>query len=246
MKSAIYVTVAIFAFSILLLSMKPGEKDFPENKLNGAWVADVYGSNFILLFADEYCTFTQYNLEGKQFILTSGGPFTVEKDLIRVNIQFSSSNKEEVGKTQEYGYKFSGNELITSINNFEITWKRIDEGNANLAGNWRIVQRRQDGQLSDMPLRARRTLKLLTSTRFQWMAINIETGEFSGTGGGTYTFKDGIYKENIEFFSRDSTRVGMSLSFDDKLEHDKWIHSGKSSKGDPIYEIWGRLQQEKE
>src|SRR3546814_4443688 len=90
---------------------------------------------------------------------------------------------------------------------------------------------------SDLPLRARRTLKILTGTRFQWAAINVETGEFSGTGGGTYTFKNGKYTENIEFFSRDNSRVGMSLSFEGDLQGDDWHHQGKSSKGDPIYEI---------
>ncbi|MCH5689221.1 hypothetical protein LWM68_36260 [Niabella sp. W65] len=95
--------------------------------------------------------------------------------------------------------------------------------------------------MADIPLRPRRTLKLLTATRFQWAAINVETGEFSGTGGGTYTFKDGKYTEHIEFFSRDSSRVGMSLTFDGRLEGGNWIHSGKSSKGDPIYEVWGTL-----
>jgi hypothetical protein len=61
-----------------------------------------------------------------------------------------------------------------------------------------------------------------------------------GTGGGTYTFKDGKYTENIEFFSRDSSRVGSSLAFDGKLENGDWHHSGLSSKGDPIYEVWSR------
>src|SRR5574343_326746 len=82
--------------------------------------------------------------------------------------------------------------------------------------------------------------KLLTGTRFQWFAINIETGEFSGTGGGTYQFINGKYTENIEFFSRDSSRVGASLQFSAKIEEGKWHHSGLSSKGDPIYEIWTR------
>ncbi|MCH5600749.1 hypothetical protein [Niabella ginsengisoli] len=79
-------------------------------------------------------------------------------------------------------------------------WKRVDAGDKNLAGNWRITQRKQEDKMVDIPLRARRTLKLLTATRFQWAAINIETGEFSGTGGGTYAFKDGKYTEHIEFF----------------------------------------------
>ena len=80
----------------------------------------------------------------------------------------------------------------------------------------------------------------MSSSRFQWTAINTETGEFFGTGGGYYTFKDGKYTEHIEFFSRDASRVGSSLTFDAELKNGDWHHSGMSSKGDPIYEIWSR------
>ncbi len=86
------------------------------------------------------------------------------------------------------------------------------------------------------------TVKTLTDTRFQWAAINPETKEFFGTGGGTYTFKNGKYTGNIEFFSRDSSRVGASLFFDGKLNNGQWHHSGLSSKGDSIYEVWSRVK----
>jgi hypothetical protein len=97
-----------------------------------------------------------------------------------------------------------------------------------------------NGSLQTITPGARRTIKLLTGTRFQWIAINSETKEFFGTGGGTYTFENGKYTEHIEFFSRDSTRVGASLSFDGKVEGNNWHHSGLSSKGEPINEVWTR------
>jgi hypothetical protein len=84
----------------------------------------------------------------------------------------------------------------------------------------------------------RRTVKILGGGRFQWIAFNSASKEFSGTGGGTYTAEDGKYIENIEFFSRDSRRVGASLEFDYEVKDGEWHHKGESSKGDPIYEIW--------
>ena len=89
----------------------------------------------------------------------------------------------------------------------------------------------------------RKTLKILTGTRFQWFAINPGTKEFSGTGGGTYTFVNGQYTENILFFSRDNSRTGAQLTFDGKLENGQWHHSGLSSKGDKIYEVWGKVEK---
>jgi hypothetical protein len=42
----------------------------------------------------------------------------------------------------------------------------------------------------------------------------------------------------IEFFSRNKSRVGAKLSFDFDKKDDDWHHSGLSSAGEPIYEIW--------
>jgi hypothetical protein len=73
---------------------------------------------------------------------------------------------------------------------------------------------------------------------FQWIAINPAQKGFYGTGGGKYSFKEGQYTENIVFFSRDNSRVGAELNFKGELRDKAWHHSGLSSKGDPIYEIW--------
>ena len=241
MKSARGLFALIIFLSVAMLAMKPKSQVAAE-PVNGAWSLSYGGHDFSLLLQDGYCMFTQYSLADKKFVLTTGGPYTIENGKINITIQFNSADKSAVGKTQQYNYTLSGNELTTIVDAVKLTWKRVDAGDENLAGNWRIVQRRQGDKMVDMPLRSRRTLKLLTATRFQWAAINIETGEFSGTGGGTYTFKDGQYTEHIAFFSRDSSRVGMALSFDGKLENGQWIHFGKSSKGDPIYEVWGRMK----
>ncbi len=84
----------------------------------------------------------------------------------------------------------------------------------------------------------RKTMKILSGTRFQWIAYNVETKEFMGTGGGTYTTTNGKYTENIDFFSRDNSRVGASLEFDFEIKGNDWHHKGFSSKGDPMHEIW--------
>ena len=238
------IMIALIALcsTAVLMSLNTLSKQTAPDALEGAWLTNTNGSDFSLLFADGYCMFTQYNLKQKKFIVTSGGPYTFKDGKLLVKVQFHSANKSEVSKEQVFNCAIKKNELTTSIEGLEMKWLRVDAGEKNLAGNWRITHRKQGEAISEIPLRARRTLKLLTATRFQWAAINIETGEFSGTGGGKYEFKDGKYTETIEFFSRDSSRVGMALSFDGKLENESWIHSGKSSKGDPIYEIWGRLK----
>lgn len=98
----------------------------------------------------------------------------------------------------------------------------------------------REGEMQAMRQGPRKTIKMITGTRFQWAAFNPDTKQFSGTGGGTAEMKDGKYIEHIEFFSRNADRIGATLSFDYKVDGDKWGHSGKSSAGNPIREIWTR------
>jgi hypothetical protein len=58
-----------------------------------------------------------------------------------------------------------------------------------------------------------RTIKILSDGHFQWIAFNLATKEFSGTGGGTYPANNGVSTENMEFFSQDDSRLGASLEF---------------------------------
>ena len=88
--------------------------------------------------------------------------------------------------------------------------------------------------------RPRKTMKILSGTKFQWIAYDTSSKKFIATGGGSYTTVNGKYSENIEFFSRDSTRIGMKLEFEYSLENGNWNHKGFSSKGNPINEIWSK------
>jgi hypothetical protein len=222
---------------------------FQENKqeaglLNGAWQRQTGNQVAVLLFADGYSSYTVYNKNDKQFIQTSGGPFTLKGNQLSVLVEFNTANKHEVGNTVVYSAEISRDQLTISGEENKTVWTRLDDGAQNLAGTWKITARKQGDIISPIhQTGTRKTLKILTGTRFQWVAINPGTKEFSGTGGGHYSFTNGTYTEHIEFFSRDSTRVGASLSFNGKIEQDGWHHSGKSSKGDDIYEVWGRINK---
>ena len=87
-------------------------------------------------------------------------------------------------------------------------------------------------------------VKTLLVNSFKSSLLNdTEKKKFKGTGGGTYTTLDGKYSEKIEFFSRDISRVGMSLEFNFGIENGDWIHQGKTSKGAPLHEIWTKRKK---
>lgn len=225
----------IISLILLLLSGTLIVSAQKNKDLIGAWQRSHQGNQQSLVFTAGYWSFTEYNIEEKKFIGTIGGSFEISGSEFAYVVEFNTLAEFENYKPLEGKVKIGSIKL--AIGNKD--WKRTDNGTpGDLQGTWLITGRKRDGKIVSRTPGARKTMKILSGTRFQWIAYNSETMEFQGTGGGTYTTADGKYTEHIEFFSRDDSRVGASLEFNYSLEDGAWHHSGKSSKGQPIYEIW--------
>lgn len=236
-KESLLLTIIISFFAMSLTNQKQNAKD----ALSGAWQLTNAGEDQVLIFADGYFTQTTYNRANKKFIQTRGGAYESDNNDLMVQFEFDTKDTAQIGKTLSYKFSVKEGQFSANINGREETWRRIDSGNTGLYGLWKITARKQDSKLNPIhQTGTRKTIKILSSTRFQWAAIDPGTKQFMGTGGGIYTFKEGKYTEHIEFFSRDNSRVGGSLTFDGKLENGDWHHSGLSSRGEPIYEVWSR------
>jgi len=192
----------------------------------------------VVIFSDGYQVMTNYDPLTGKFIGTNGGTWTLDGDVMTETIEFDSQNPERVGT--EVSFRVYINDSEMGIVGRDMNMIRIDNATpGKLQGAWLMSGRIRDGETQTRDTtRPRKTMKILSGTRFQWIAYNTETKEFKGTGGGTYTTIDGEYVENIEFFSRDDSRVGASLNFNFELIGGTWHHSGLSSKGQPIHEIW--------
>lgn len=205
--------------------------------LKGAWQNFEAGKTTTIIATDTYLTVNVYELEGKKFIESWGGKYTVgATNEAFMEIEFHSQNPPVVNSSQSYNINLKKKSLEFNDKKFQ----KLDFAKENaLSGLWRITARANEkGEMSEMKPGPRKTLKIMAGGYFQWFAINTQTREFSGTGGGRYTLVNGKYTEKIEFFSRDNNRVGAELSFDASVNGKEWTHSGKSSKGDPIKEIW--------
>lgn len=188
--------------------------------------------------ADKYFSVAHY--KAGEFVTTFGGQWSFEKEgMLKFVIEWDSQNPDNVGSETELSYTLEGDKATVD----GIMWMRIDDGTPGaLSDAWLMTGRKRDGvgEISVREIGPRKTMKILSGTRFQWIAFDTMKKTFSGTGGGTYTTIDGKYTENIDFFSRDNSRVGASLPFNYELVDGVWHHSGKSSKGDPMYEVWSR------
>jgi len=188
----------------------------------------------------DYMTHTMYEVKPAKFIKTLGGFYKIGEDTIEVQLEFNS-NFEHDSITQLH-YKFEiGEDFLILYLDEKLEFKASENLKQELDGQWLFGTRGPDkGQERRGDSKPRKTLKYLQDSRFQWIAYNIETMKFYGTGGGSFTSKNGVYQENIEFFSRDNSRVGAALKFDYELKGNDWHHQGKNSKGEPMYEIWMR------
>lgn len=242
MKSFLFLAAVVFITTTGFNTIRNSGKG-----IEGSWQLKTGTGEEVLLFVDGYFTHTSFNKNSKKFIQTRGGQYTLNNDQLVIQFEFDTKNSTVVGEEKTYSVKFNGDDLLSNLDGSQQTFTRIDDGKAPLAGVWNITSRMQDEKL--VPIHrtgTRKTLKILSGKRFQWAAIDPGAKQFMGTGGGTYTFENGKYTEHIEFFSRDSSRVGASLSFDGKLENGDWHHSGLSSKGDKIYEVWSKINSVKQ
>ncbi len=229
----------LLLIQVFILSNAPVYLD---QQLSGAWERTNLEQTEQWLFVDGYCSYTIYNKAVKRFGHTMGGPFRAAAGKLEIDVEFHASNPSLVNKKIIFPYTLNKEILIIGHSGNKDKWQMVDDGTAPLAGNWHITKRMLEGQLQTIhQTGTRKTVKLLTASRFQWIAIDPGVRGFYGTGGGRYAFGDSVYTEHIEFFSRDSSRVGSSLSFTGRLENGAWHHSGKSSKGDSIYEVWSRI-----
>ena len=192
----------------------------------------------VIFSSNGFQSISIFNAETGEFIYTNGGTWELNGDNLTEKVEFDTGNPERVGS--EVTFKIILKKNSITVPDMSRTWKRIDNGKpGKLEGAWLMSGRYRDGKKQTRSIdRPRKTMKLLSGKRFQWIAYNTETKQFMGTGGGTYTTKDGVYSENIEFFSRDNSKAGLKLQFDFEIMDGEWNHKGFSSKGDPLHEIW--------
>ena len=178
-----------------------------------------------VMIDDDYLVETLYLTNPAEFILTRGGFYTNKVNTYEISLEFNSN--------------FENDGLKKIFIDRDLSWIKSAKKPIDLNGKWLMAGRiTKEGQRRRDTSKPRKTMKFLKDGHFQWIAFNTETFEFFGSGGGFYTTEKGIYTENIEFFSRNNKSVGRVLPFQYNIEGSDWHHKGKSSKGNPIHEIW--------
>ena len=207
---------------------------------SGVYISDADGVRHELKISADYFIHSIYEQSPAKFIKTLGGFYTVNDGVLNIKLEFNSTYENDGVKELSFPFTQENAKLILKTNP-ELTFEQIESLEQDLDGVWLFATRGPDtGQERRGDENPRKTLKFLMDNRFQWIAYQTETMNFSGTGGGSYSAEDGVYTEKIDYFSRDNSRVGAILEFNYELKEDDWHHTGKNSKGEPMYEIWAR------
>ena len=227
---------------LFIISLSINFLCFSQNPI-GAWeryYEDEDGTNMrsVVIFSEKFQSIAMFNADSGEFIYSNGGTWELNENMMTEKVEFDTANSERVGDIVTFKVEITNDQLSLPDSNWNFT--RIDDGKpGDLNGAWLMSGRYRNGEKQMRSTdRPRKTMKILSGTRFQWIAFDTEKKEFKGTGGGTYTTLNGKYSEKIEFFSKDDSRVGMNLEFDYNLDKGNWIHEGKTSKGKPLHEIW--------
>jgi len=183
-----------------------------------------------ILMDEAYIVETVFVADPPLFIKAVGGFYKSDGNHISADLEFNSDYaKDSLSK---------GHWMRTA------DWKKVDAFPLALNGKWLMAGRVTDqGERRRDLSGPRKTMKFLVDGHFQWIAFNTTTFQFFGSGGGTYTAVDGKYTEQIDYFSRDNSRVGAALPFEFIQKENDWYHKGKSSKGDPMHEVWTKRMQ---
>lgn len=198
----------------------------------------------IKIYSDTYFMYGTHSSDGA-FLNAGGGKYSINGKDYKEVPDFNTSDSTLVRRPVVYSFSLKGDQLTITSQSKEQTWTKVDSGKGELCGAWRFGARVNDAGEPGERRGAgspRQTMKILSGKYFQWAAFNYETKEFSGTGGGTYQRKDNQYTETIRFFSRDNSRVGMSLTFECRVDGTDWFHKGKGTTGKPVSEVWERAR----
>lgn len=238
-------TIITLLFSVLFFNVKTPSETLA---ISGSWQSkDASGNKITMICSDKYLMFAVYDLSQKKYVKSGGGTYQIStvsgRNMLSYKRDFNTEDSTVVGLTVANFYTVNKNELSLTEGPLAGNWSRIDESKLSNSMNaaW-VIKAKEVADFKMQPILkgSRKTLKILSGSRFQWAAFNSDTHQFFGTGGGTYTMKDGKYTENIEFFSRDNSRVGVSSTFDCVVNGKDWTHAGQSSVGKRTHEIWGK------
>jgi hypothetical protein len=111
-----------------------------------------------------------------------------------------------------------------------------------LIGTWKLVSAKYGGQESSLPQDST-TLKHITPTHYMWASYD-KDGKVYRSAGGPYTLNGEVMESTPEYGLGDFEAIkGKRQTYKCKVEGNKWYQSGTLSTGQPLEEVWERVEK---
>lgn len=226
---------------LLICSMSHTVSAQPTEMLQGAWVREEKEKKTVILITDQLISVSAYNEKEKKFVYTWGGTYVLHEGQLQLQYEWSSNDSNLVNTSSTIQFSIKRNKLSLGET---LTGLARSGGSqsGDLQGAWVISGTYTDGVLNKRPnpFLPRRTMKLIVGDYFHWVSYNIVTKKFFDAGGGRQSHTKGVYKEEIEYFTKTTASIGKKMSYTYALEGDDWRHSGQKSTGGQLDECWTR------
>ena len=135
--------------------------------LTGAWVSGPEDNQIVVIVSGQYFTAAVYNKKTGAYIGTCGGKWRIEKDEFVETHEFNTMKPEWIGTELRSKYSLKDKTLLFTTPEKTETFQKIDDGKpGQLAGAWLITGRMSDSGMRKMVPGARKTMKVLSRTRF--------------------------------------------------------------------------------
>lgn len=184
-----------------------------------------------------------YNEEDNQFLMALGGKYTREATTFKEYIEYYSEDSTLAGSIFDFDYtsdavsyhqsgilKQEGVADIIIAESYERLELGIAEYKAKnkLLGVWKMEKAAYNKMEEAVPLPdGQETYKVITPGHFYVVQSKLENGYFDGVVFGTYKLENNKYIETIHTTSRDSTIIGLSVTYDYEANESTFIQKGE-------------------
>jgi len=148
----------------------------------GAWeryFQDENGTEIrsVVIFSERFQSIAMFNAKSGEFIYSNGGTWELNGNMMTEVVEFDTANSERVGNVITFEVTITNDKL--SLPESDWHFSRIDDGEpGELNGAWLMSGRYRNGEKETRNTdRPRKTMKILSGTRFQWIAFDNEKKE---------------------------------------------------------------------
>lgn len=204
------------------------------------------GNTSRLICTENYLMFATYQTNDKHFVNTGGGTFEIlkadSKTILSFKRDFNTEDSTLVGLTVANIFSLDKNTLTVVQGPLAGTWLRITEKLSTEPFSnalWRLRAKEDKAFKMQTVFKGPfKTIKIFSGEHFQLASFNIDTHQFFGTFGGTFSKKKEKYIEKITFSSKRNKEVNNSFEYDCVINGKDWIHAGQSATGERVHEVW--------